>query len=112
MRRNEKRVKGPCIGEDDSDEDEKDNKERDNGKSDEDSNWGEEHDKTLCYGDVTLLSRRPGMSRRQVEVALEDACEAGVPAEEVVVDGCGDCAGSTLVILIGGYVVVSVYGFG
>ena len=27
VRRNEKRVKGPCIGEDDSDEDEEDNKE-------------------------------------------------------------------------------------
>jgi hypothetical protein len=55
VRRNEKRVKGPCIGEDDSDEDEEDNKERDDGKSDEDSDWGEEYDKTLCYGDVTLL---------------------------------------------------------
>jgi hypothetical protein len=44
MRRNEKRVKGSCIGEDDSDED---NKERDDGKGDEDSDWGEEHDKTL-----------------------------------------------------------------
>jgi hypothetical protein len=47
MRRNEKRVKGSCIGEDDSDEDEEDNKERDDGKGDEDSDWGEEHDKTL-----------------------------------------------------------------
>jgi hypothetical protein len=43
MRRNEKRVKGSCIGEDDSE----DNKERDDGKGDEDSDWGEEHDKTL-----------------------------------------------------------------
>jgi Protein of unknown function (DUF3435) len=55
VRRNEKRAKDPCIGEDDSDEDEEDNKERDDGKGDEDSDWGEEHDKTLCYGDVTLL---------------------------------------------------------
>jgi hypothetical protein len=47
MRRNEKRVKGSCIGEDDSDEDEEDNKERDDGKGDENSDWGEEHDKTL-----------------------------------------------------------------
>ena len=28
-------------------EDEEDNKERDDGKGDEDSDWGEEHDKTL-----------------------------------------------------------------
>jgi hypothetical protein len=48
VRRNEKRVKGSCIGEDDSDENEEDNKERDNGKGDEDGDWGEEHDKTLC----------------------------------------------------------------
>ena len=47
VRRNEKRVKGSCIGKDDSDEDEEDNKERDDGKGDEDSDWGEEHDKTL-----------------------------------------------------------------
>jgi hypothetical protein len=40
VRRNEKRVKGSCIGEDDSDEDEEDNKERDDGKGDEDGDWG------------------------------------------------------------------------
>jgi hypothetical protein len=40
--RNEKRVKGPYIGEDDSDEDEEDNKERDDGKGDEGSDWGED----------------------------------------------------------------------
>jgi hypothetical protein len=37
VRRNEKRVKGPCIGEDDSDEDEEDNEERGDEKGDEDS---------------------------------------------------------------------------
>jgi hypothetical protein len=55
VRRNEKKVKGPCIGEDDSDKDEEDNEERSDRKGDEDSDWAEEHDKTLCYGDVTLL---------------------------------------------------------
>ena len=50
VRRNEKKVKDPCIGEDDSDEDEEDNKERDDRKGDEDSDWGEEHDKHCAMG--------------------------------------------------------------
>jgi hypothetical protein len=37
VRRNEKRIKGPYIGKDDSDKDKEDNKKRDNKKSDEDS---------------------------------------------------------------------------
>jgi hypothetical protein len=38
VRRNEKRVKGLYIDEDDSDKDKEDNKERDDGKGDEDNN--------------------------------------------------------------------------
>jgi hypothetical protein len=38
VRRNEKRVKGPCISKDDLDKDEENNKKGDNRKSDEDSN--------------------------------------------------------------------------
>jgi Protein of unknown function (DUF3435) len=57
VRRNEKRIKGHCIGEDDSEEEEKEeygcnrNDSRDHG----DSDWENEDDKTLCYKDVTLL---------------------------------------------------------
>src|SRR5271156_4904435 len=61
VRRNEKRIKGHCIGEDDSEEEvyeeEKDkyghnrNDSRDRG----DSDWEDEDDKTLFYKDVALL---------------------------------------------------------
>jgi Protein of unknown function (DUF3435) len=48
VKRNEKRIKGYCIGEDDSEEDEPD-------EAEDNTDWEDEDDKTLCYRDVTLL---------------------------------------------------------
>ena len=50
VRRSEKRIRGYCIGEDDEEEDEIEEKEECG-----DSDWDDESDKTLCYGDITLL---------------------------------------------------------
>jgi hypothetical protein len=38
VRRNEKRVKGPCINENDSDKDKENNKEKNDGKNDKNNN--------------------------------------------------------------------------
>lgn len=60
VRRNEIRVRGSCIWEDDSEEETEEAKDNygynKNDSSDRgDSDWEDEDDKTLCYRDVTLL---------------------------------------------------------
>ena len=59
VRRNEKRIKGHYIGEDDSDEEEEAKDKHGHNRNDSsdrgDSDWEDEDDKTLCYKDVSLL---------------------------------------------------------
>ena len=56
VRRNETKIKGHCIGEDDEEEEEEGEGEGEHkGKDDRAGDWDDERDKTLCYGNVTLL---------------------------------------------------------
>jgi hypothetical protein len=57
VRRSEKRIRGYCIGEDDEEEGEIEEKEEceHSGNHGGDSDWDDESDKALSYGDITLL---------------------------------------------------------
>ena len=42
------------------------------------------------------------MSRELAGIGFKAGIEAGVPADEAIMDPCGDCTGSTFVIFIDG----------